>query len=180
MKKYSWMPLCKESRCCRHILGNTSFITLPIYIFVKKCGLLFLYCFWSLTSLFSILSSLFSPPASSFSPTKGQDFFQGQIFSSFLHLIHLSFPFLLYANPYPCEKEAWKLYYTSHSHKLNLADKRKTSKSLRHGETTLRCPYLQQLNEDVKNLFKDTTPTIFSGFPLLWKENVLTSKFFQC
>lgn len=99
---------------CRHILGNISFITLPIYIFVKKCGLLFLYCFWSLTSLFSILSSLFSPPASNFSPTKGQDFFWGQIFSSFLPLIHLSFPFLLYANPYPMWKRSLKaLLYIS-------------------------------------------------------------------
>ena len=142
------------------------------------CGLLILYCFWSLTSLFFFLSSLFSPPAPSFSPTKGQDFFWGQIF----FCLPPSYPFILSLSStylFPSKKEAWKLCYTSHSHKLDLAEKRKASKPLRHQEITLRSPCLQQPNEDVKSVFNDTTSANFSGFPLLRKENVLASKFFQ-
>lgn len=67
----------------------------------------------------------------------------------------------------------------SHSNKINLEDKRKAKKSPRHQEIILRSPSLQQLNENVKFVFKDTTPAIFSGFLLPWKENVLTSIFFS-
>lgn len=64
----------KTLTACGPLLGNNSFITLPIYL-CKKHRLLFLYLFGSLTSLFFIFWSLFSPSASSFSSTKGQDFF---------------------------------------------------------------------------------------------------------
>lgn len=87
-----------------------------------------------------------------------------------------SFPFF-YMPIFIPQEAAWKPYYMSHCHKITLEDKRKAKMWLRHQEIILRSPRLQQLNEDVKILFKDTTPAIFSGFPLLWKGNVLTSNF---
>lgn len=97
---------------CRQILCNISFIILPIYIFVKKCGHVFLYCFWSLTSLFFILSSLFPPVlhcSIQLFPHNGTGFLLStDFFCSPLHLIHLSFPFPVYANPCPIRKRSLK------------------------------------------------------------------------
>lgn len=97
---------------CRQILCNISFIILSIYIFVKKSGLVFLYCFWSLTSLSFILSSLFPlllHCSIQLFSHKGIGFLlRTDFFSSSLHLIHLSFLFPVYANPYLMRKSSLK------------------------------------------------------------------------
>lgn len=67
------------------------------------------------------------------------------------------------------EKGVQKLYYLSHSHKLNLTVKRKTKKSMKHQEISL-VPYVQQPTEDAKNSFQYTSPATLLGLPL-WKEN---------
>lgn len=114
---------------CRQILGNISFITLPIYIFVKNVDFFYIVLgLWPpFFSFFSSLFSLTAPTVSSFSSTKRWDFFWGQIIfclpPSILSIC--PFPFFHTQILIPSEKAACKLYYRSHSHQLNLADKGK-------------------------------------------------------
>lgn len=126
------------------------------------------------SSSFCQLCSPLQHPA--FLPQKDRISSEDRYFSSSLHLINLSFPFLLQANFYLTRERSVKALLYVHSHKISLEGKRKAKQSLRHQEI-LRSPYLQQLNENVKILFKDTTPAIFSGFLLLWKDNVFISNF---
>lgn len=94
----------KSLVACRHILGNISFITLSIYIFVKTFSILFLVS--DLPLFHSLVYSPLQHPA--FLPQRDKISSEDRFFSSFLHLIHLSFPFLLYANPYPMWKRSLK------------------------------------------------------------------------
>lgn len=137
--------------------------------FCKKYGLFFFFCLWppSFTFPKAVVSCIVAP---SFIPRSRCDFFCRQTFLIFP-------PFLcIYPSPFlhtpiliSYEKGVQKLYYLSHSHKLNLTVKRKTKKSMKHQEISL-VPYVQQPTEDAKNSFQYTSPATLLGLPL-WKEN---------
>lgn len=108
--------------------------------FCKKYGLFFFFCLWppSFTFPKAVVSCIVAP---SFIPRSRCDFFCRQTFLIFP-------PFLcIYPSPFlhtpiliSYEKGVQKLYYLSHSHKLNLTVKRKTKKSMKHQEISLMFP----------------------------------------
>lgn len=61
---------------------------------------------------------------------------------------------------------------------INLEDKRKAKKSLRHQEIILRSLYLQQLNENVKVLFKDNSCNLLR-FPASMEREYLNFQVFS-
>lgn len=135
----------------------------------------------SLTSFFILLnlfSLLLHDSIQLFS--RGQT---GFLLKTDFFILPLSYPFPFSYIPISYKKKgAWKLYYLSHSHKLNqTSGPKKGIKVIEASGNNSWVCCLQQPNEGVTHFYKDTAiPATFSGFPLLWKENVLISIFFQC
>lgn len=107
--------------------------------FCKKYGLFF---FLSLTSLFHLPKGCCLLHCSTQLYSQEQMWFllQTDFFNLSPFLSIYPSPFLYTPILISYEKGVQKLYYLSHSHKLNLTVKRKTKKSMKHQEISLMFP----------------------------------------
>lgn len=163
------LPL-KFPTACRKTQGNNSFIMLCIYIFVKNMD----FCLRPPSFTFSkaVLSCIVAPKSRC-------NFFCRQTFFIFL----LSYPFILSLSS-TCQPSShpWKrsskatLFVPQPQTKPN--GQKEDKKANEASKNITHIPYLQQPTEDVKNLFKYTTPATLLSL-LLRKGNVLTSPFFS-
>lgn len=95
-------------------------------------------------------------------------------------ILPLSYPFLFLYMPISYKKRSLKALLFVSQPQTKPSGPKKGIKVIEASGNNTQVYCLQQPNEDVMNFFKDTIPATFSGFPLLWKENVLISNFFQC